>query len=1338
MRMETSYKDSDDLQSDNKMALTINIAQAFSVLLVAASLLGVSQAKTVVVGGNEKWRSGFNYTEWAFQNNPLYINDKLVFKYQPPSESSSAVDLYWMPDLYSYMTCDFSRATLLADATQGSGAGFTVALDQWRPYYFASGPSNGLNCKDGMKFFAVPWPRCFFFFLFHDGNEKIKNNRRPPSCRRQWHEDNCPLPDDFDSHPSLSSMECQREKRSTISIGRESGGSAEGGGIEEVDGGGCRVSDVDLVVDLPLRGGDFTWSNNRVGGSWARLDRFLVSHIILSWFTDLTQTKLPRTVSDHCPIILGVTTVNWGPKPFRFDNIWLEDKDLMEEVRKEWVDSKQGGTSSRKLLSKMGSARSKIKSWVVSKVKDRLTTKSLEDRLAKIDDRATSHGWSDMLRNERLEVVTELWKTIRREEQQWRQKSRVKWLLEGDRNIKFFHCVASGRRRNNFIENIAFDGVVKSRPDEVRAGVADFFEKHYKNVSWTRPYIKGLPLKKLSAEEGESLEEIFTEEEVWTALTSCDGNKAPGPDGFNLNFIKDNWKVISGDFMKFMQDFHRNGSIVKDLNKSFIALIPKCVKPKTMKDFRPICLVGALYKVLGKVLANRMRKVMNSVIGEYQMAFVWNRQIIDSFVIAEEIIHHWKKSKEGGLMVKLDFEKAYDSLDHTFLDNMLCEIGFGWKWRQWISSCISSPVLSVLVNGSPSRQFGIHRGLRQGDPLSPFLFNVAVEGLSALFKRAEDMDLMRGVTFGGGTIHVSHLQFVDDTMLFIQPRTDYLKNAKRILRCFEVASGLYINFHKSCVVKIGKCGDGTENWAAIVKCAKASLPISYLGLPLGGRQCLTLFWAELVQRIRNRMALWKRMFLNKWGRLVLIKAIMSSIPNYYMSVFKMPVWRFGKKDSTLWKKVLCAKYTVSLSSLHWNLKGGPSSSFFVKVVGGLLEEGKQSAKILGEGMRVVIGRGDRASLESIKVHESFPDTIGWSYGTDGQFSVKSFRKELESGQPGEPWGCKGIWKRFCPSKIEIFVWHLLQGRVSVKKVLQSFGQLFMDSMECPLCGEFEEDIDHLFLQCKWTWNLWKICMSWWGMSSCSSDTVRNWWIGWIGLWPKRKYERAWISVFFAVTWTTWEIRNAKVFTEAEASLPKAMDLVRFRVAWWFKNLGKGSNDPITFILLDIAERCIDSSKVKIPKVEKWMHPPPEVLKFNVDGAARGSMGKAGIGGVLRDHTGRVLCTFSKFIGNTDAITAEMQAIATACDISASKPELEGKRIVFVSDSQTAVSWINSSGFGNVEHSKTIYDIRCLLCKLGQASVEFNPRDTNFSADRLAKQGEEGGGDVMRWSCLEAC
>ncbi|XP_075652548.1 blue copper protein 1b-like [Castanea sativa] len=141
-----------------KMALSYSV-QGF-ILLLTASLLVVSEANTIVVGGSEGWRFGFNYTDWALQNSPFYINDTLVFKYVPPSDTSIAPSVYLLPDLWSYTTCDFRRAKLLANATQGSGEGFKIVLQQWRPYYFASSGHNGFHCSAGlMKFFAVPLPR---------------------------------------------------------------------------------------------------------------------------------------------------------------------------------------------------------------------------------------------------------------------------------------------------------------------------------------------------------------------------------------------------------------------------------------------------------------------------------------------------------------------------------------------------------------------------------------------------------------------------------------------------------------------------------------------------------------------------------------------------------------------------------------------------------------------------------------------------------------------------------------------------------------------------------------------------------------------------------------------------------------------------------------------------------------------------------------------------------------------------------------------------------------------------------------------------------------------------
>ena len=480
--------------------------------------------------------------------------------------------------------------------------------------------------------------------------------------------------------------------------------------------------------------------------------------------------------------------------------------------------------------------------------------KDIEVRMEALDKMAVTNGWDDKLRKDRLLLLVEAWSGSRKEEQVWRQKSRIKWLKEGDRNSKFFHFVANGRRRRNFIGDLCFNGVSTSNPHLIREGIFDFFKKQYSKVEWQRPKINGLNLKRLSTDQRNGLEVVFTYEEVWDALCSCNGNISPGPDGFNLNFIKTHWGLIKEDFMNFVNGFHEDSSVIKDLNDTFITLIPKTKRPNSVGDFRPISLVGSMYKIVSKMLANRLKKVMNTVIGEFQMAFVKGRQITDSFVIAEEIINKWKREKVGGLVVKLVFEKAYDSVDHGFLDSMLENMGFGFKWRRWIADCISSPRLSVLINGCPTKQFGMERGLRQGDPLSPFLFNIVSEGLSCLLQKAVGLEMIKGEDFDRNGIHISHLQFADDTIMFIKPKIEYVLNIKRILRCFELASGLKVNFHKSCVARVGSKVPENPVWATALNCRDASLPFSYLGFPLGSRPCSKAFWRTLVEKIEARLA----------------------------------------------------------------------------------------------------------------------------------------------------------------------------------------------------------------------------------------------------------------------------------------------------------------------------------------------------------------------------------------------------------------------------------------------------------------------------------------------------
>ncbi|KAK3224602.1 hypothetical protein Dsin_004464 [Dipteronia sinensis] len=512
---------------------------------------------------------------------------------------------------------------------------------------------------------------------------------------------------------------------------------------------------------------------------------------------------------------------------------------MMDNARNGWTECKATGSQGFVLFSKVKSVKGRLKNWAQTLKKKDNSLRDLKVKLAE--------------------------------------------------NSRFFHCVANARRKANYIGDILFDGAVCSNLAQVREGVLNHFKTHYRSKAKARPKIHSLSLRQISDRQNKELEEDFSRDEVWEALSNCDGNKAPGPDGINLNFVKKNWDVIREDFMSFLKEFHKDGVIVKDLNRTFIALIPKIAKPETMKDFRPISFVGSMYKVLVKILANRLRKVMNTIIGEAQMAFVKQCQIVDSFVIASEIIHNWKKDSKGGLVVKLDFEKAYDSVDHSFLDSILGGMGFGLKWRKWMNYCISSPVLSVLVNGSPTEEFSLERGLRQGDPLSPFLFNIVIEALNCLFKKALGLKMLSGAVFDRNSVHMSHLQFTDDTILFLEPNMDFLLASKRILRCSELASGLRINFHKSCLVKVGKKGIMDSVWAKVIGCKQASLPISYLGLPLGANPSSIACWNPIIQKIEKRLAPWKMRFLSKGGQLVLIKAVLSSIPTYYLSMFKFPI-----------------------------------------------------------------------------------------------------------------------------------------------------------------------------------------------------------------------------------------------------------------------------------------------------------------------------------------------------------------------------------------------------------------------------------------------------------------
>ena len=300
---------------------------------------------------------------------------------------------------------------------------------------------------------------------------------------------------------------------------------------------------------------------------------------------------------------------------------------------------------------------------------------------------------------------------------------------------------------------------------------------------------------------------------------------------------------------------------------------------------------GGVYKIIVKVLANRLRMVMGDIISASQVAFMKDRQILDPVLIANECLDSRLKSGVSGLICKLDVEKAIDYVNWSFLLQMLERSEFSAKWRQWIFFCLSTVCYSILINGSPYGFFGSTRGLRQGGPLSPLLFVLVMEAFGRMLDKAIHEGCMSGFSVGnleGRSLAVSHLLFVDDMLIFYEADLEQILILHMILIWFEVVSGLKINLGKSESVLVGVVHN-IDLLLVVLGCKQGSLPMKYLGLPLGAKFKDKTIWNPILEKMGRRLAGWKRLYLSKGGRATLIKSTLSNLPTYFLSLFPIPV-----------------------------------------------------------------------------------------------------------------------------------------------------------------------------------------------------------------------------------------------------------------------------------------------------------------------------------------------------------------------------------------------------------------------------------------------------------------
>jgi hypothetical protein len=296
----------------------------------------------------------------------------------------------------------------------------------------------------------------------------------------------------------------------------------------------------------------------------------------------------------------------------------------------------------------------------------------------------------------------------------------------------------------------------------------------------------------VTADMNQWLSREFDASEVRQDLFQMHPTKAPSPDGMSAIFFQTYWHIVGHDFTSAILDFLNSGNMLRCVNFTHIVMIPKTKFPESITQFRPISLCNVIYKTISKVLANRLKVILPSIISESQSAFVPGRLISDNILVAFESLHYLKNKRRGKtthMAAKLDMSKAYDRVEWGYLEALMLRLGFNSIWVEIIMKCITTVQYSVLLNGNPTETFTPTRGIRQGDPLSPYLFLLCAEGLSALLRRGEADFVFRGVAVCRGGPRVTHLLFADDCLLFFRATTDECLAVMNILDKYEAASG---------------------------------------------------------------------------------------------------------------------------------------------------------------------------------------------------------------------------------------------------------------------------------------------------------------------------------------------------------------------------------------------------------------------------------------------------------------------------------------------------------------------------------------------------------------------
>ena len=558
------------------------------------------------------------------------------------------------------------------------------------------------------------------------------------------------------------------------------------------------------LEDLNYRGTTFTWWNKRKLEPLAKkLDRCLVNDEWYNAFPSSVAFFGSPDFSDHAAISICLEPNRIRTrKPFKFYNFLLKNSDFLETVYTSWFSFNVTGSAMFRVSRKLKLLKNIIREF------SKHNYSGIEKRTAQAHEKLLQAQAVMLSAPSITNAITESkaledWEELSVAEASFFfQRSRINWLSFGDGNSTLFHRYASTRQAMNHIHYLLSETGERVESQEgVQNLCVDYFSELLGALVSPQLFVQGdlniLFDFKCSPEQASGFLKEFSAADVKEAFCSLPRNKTGGPDGYPAEFFTSTWSVIGPEISEAVLEFFKSGRLLKQWNTANLVLIPKKTNASLPTDFRPISCLNTVYKVISKLLASRLKEILPLMISKAQSAFLPGRLLAENVLLATDLVNGYNSqtlSPRG--MLKVDLRKAFDSVRWDFILASLRALAVPESYIMLIAECLSTASFSVLVNGVAGGFFTSSKGIRQGDPLSPYLFVLAMECLSRLLRsRYEAGDI--GYHPRTAELKISHLMFADDVMVFFDGTSNSLHGISECLDDFASWTGLLMNTTKT-------------------------------------------------------------------------------------------------------------------------------------------------------------------------------------------------------------------------------------------------------------------------------------------------------------------------------------------------------------------------------------------------------------------------------------------------------------------------------------------------------------------------------------------------------------